>query len=355
MRHSMKATLALFFLLLFGACDDESTGPDDVTSPVRVTTLTVVSAGDSLLTLRWTAPGDDGGSGTAASYQIRRSPSLITAANFASATVVPNPPAPASGGTMQQFDVTGIDTTVVTHFALRATDDAGNTSQVSNDAAWIPPGTPVHLMQDIPAFKDNTMYEEAADSSNGKGFFLFSGKTLQGDAPPPDSRRALMAFAIADSLPAGAVIDSVELRLRVSRAPGGSTPTPVALHAVIADWGEGASHAVDPEGFGGTAQANDATWVYRLYNTATWATPGGDFMAGMSAQTTVDNIGLYFWSSVQMTADVQGWLDLPGNNFGWILIGDESVIQTARRYDSREGIDSDSRPPRLRVWYTVLQ
>ena len=40
------------------------------------------------VTLRWTAPGDDGLAGRATRYDLRYSKTLITAANFASATVV---------------------------------------------------------------------------------------------------------------------------------------------------------------------------------------------------------------------------------------------------------------------------
>ena len=41
------------------------------------------------------------------------------------------------------------------------------------------------------------------------------------------------------------------------------------------------------------------------------------------------------WSSAQLTADVQLFLDQPGDNHGWILIGTETA--NARRFDSRSG------------------
>jgi hypothetical protein len=44
-----------------------------------------------------------------------------------------------------------------------------------------------------------------------------------------------------------------------------------------------------------------------------------------------------------MVADVQGWLDTPANNHGWILIGPEDV-QSAKRFGSRENSDVALRP-----------
>ena len=52
-----------------------------------------------------------------------------------------------------------------------------------------------------------------------------------------------------------------------------------------------------------------------------------------------------------MVADVQDWLDNPANNFGWIVIGDESSSRTAKRFDSRENPTEGNRP-QLTVNYT---
>ena len=320
--------------------------------PARVTDLAVVTAGDQSLTLQWTAPGDDDSTATATRYEIRRSLNPITAGNFGSATLVANPPAPLLAGTVQQFVVTGLDTTVTRHFALRAFDELDNPSPVSNDALWEPRGTIVHLIKDIPAAKDNSLYQESGELSNGQGAYLFTGKTL-GLSGSPSIRRALLAFAVADSLPAGAVIDSVRLTMRVSKVPSNTART-VSLHRLTADWGEGASDAGEPGGGGAAAQTNDATWLYRFHNTVSWTTPGGDFSGTASAQRALAGLGPYTWQSVQMKTDVQSWLDTPATNFGWVLVGNEAVDQTAKRLDSSENPTAANRP-RLRVYFTVTQ
>lgn len=347
----LSVAAALILAVAFAACssDDNGTNPGDKTAPARVTDLIIESAADSTLTLRWTAPGDDGHTGTAKSYEFRRSATAIDGGNYASATVVTNPPAPASAGTVQQFSVTGLDTMVAIHFAMRARDDAGNNSVVSNDAAWQPAHPPQHFVVDIPPFKDNSMYEESDSLSNGKLPYVFTGRT-QGLTGTAFLRRALLAFAVADSIPAGAVIDSVQLTMHVSKQRT-ATLQPTSLHRVTADWGEGNSDSGGAGGGGGPAASNDATWGYRFYATATWTTPGGDFNAGASATKSI-GFGFNTWKSAQMKADVQLWLDTPANNFGWLMTGEEAGTGTAKRLDSREN-STPANVPVLKVFYTV--
>ncbi|MFH1460573.1 MAG: fibronectin type III domain-containing protein, partial [Candidatus Omnitrophota bacterium] len=58
----------------------------DTTAPAAVSNLAVVNISQNSATLSWSAPGDDGSTGTAASYDIRYSTAAITAVNWASAT-----------------------------------------------------------------------------------------------------------------------------------------------------------------------------------------------------------------------------------------------------------------------------
>jgi hypothetical protein len=37
-----------------------------------------------------------------------------------------------------------------------------------------------------------------------------------------------------------------------------------------------------------------------------------------------------------MIARIQGWLDQPATNFGWLILGNEDQSPTAKRVDSRE-------------------
>ena len=45
-----------------------------------------------------------------------------------------------------------------------------------------------------------------------------------------------------------------------------------------------------------------------------------------------------------MLADVQGWLDDPSTNFGWLLLGNESGTRTTKRFDSKDNPTEANRP-----------
>jgi len=82
--------------------------------------------------LTWTATGDDSLTGTASQYDLRYSTSLITAANFASATSAIGEPAPGASGTSQSHTVAGLQAATTYWFAIKTADDAGNWSLISN-------------------------------------------------------------------------------------------------------------------------------------------------------------------------------------------------------------------------------
>jgi hypothetical protein len=334
---------------IVAGCEDDLSSVSDTIAPARITDLAVSGNTDTSMTLTWTATGDNDSIGRAGAYVLKRSAAAITEANFAAATTVPGVPAPQDAGAAETFTVTGLDSTLTYYFAIRADDEDGNRSPVSNNAVWTPRGVPVHRVKDIPPARDNSMFEEG-DYSNGKGEYIFTGNNKGGLDTTPDARRALLVFAIADSLPAGAAIDSVQLTLRVSKTI--APPNTVALHRLSADWGEGASDAQFEEGTGDNAQTGDVTWTHRFFNTTAWTTPGGDFVAGPVASRSVASNGFYTWKSAGMAADVQSWLDSPATNFGWIVIGDETTDTTAKRFDSRENPVAANRP-KLTVYYTT--
>lgn len=191
--------------------------------------------------------------------------------------------------------------------------------------------------------KDNTLYEydpAEGDHSNGAGLHFFAGENGMGEL-----RRGVLAFDVAGMIPAGSTITAVSLTLNMSMTPAG--PETIELHKLLADWGEGTSHAPQGEGDGAPATPNDATWRHRFFDTIFWTTEGGDFSATVSASQSVDVTGQYTWSSTQMVADVQAWLDDPASNFGWLVLGNETAIATAKRFDTKESAS----PPMLTIEY----
>jgi hypothetical protein len=117
-------------------------GAGDVTAPATVSDL-VASPGalPGEIRLTWTAPGDDGTSGTASAYQIKVSDAPIAPGTFGSAADLErwiNEPLPAAGGTPETLFVYGLDPDSTYHFALLAVDDASNQGGVSNSAGSAP-------------------------------------------------------------------------------------------------------------------------------------------------------------------------------------------------------------------------
>jgi hypothetical protein len=195
--------------------------------------------------------------------------------------------------------------------------------------------------------KDNTLYEydpAEGDHSNGAGFHFFAGENAMGEL-----RRGVLAFDVAGAIPAGSTITAVSLTMNMSMTPAGALI--IELHKLLADWGEGTSHAPMGEGDGAPATPNDATWRHRFFDTIFWTSEGGDFSATVSASQSVGDIGQYTWTSAQMVADVQSWLDDPASNFGWLVLGDESAAATAKRFDTRESAS----PPMLTIQYIPSQ
>ncbi len=108
-----------------------ATAPDTI-RPFAVGNVSVSAVTDSTALLTWTATGDDSLSGTATSYDIRYSTSPITGANWATATQASGEPAPTASGTTQTYTVHSLSRQVTYYFAMKVTDDAANTSALSN-------------------------------------------------------------------------------------------------------------------------------------------------------------------------------------------------------------------------------
>jgi hypothetical protein len=207
----------------------------------------------------------------------------------------------------------------------------------------------------IEAGADNTLYEDSQGSvSNGSGAIMVAGRT---NGEVDSIRRAVLFFDVAGNIPHGAVVESVAVNLYLNRGNGGVRE--MRLHRLLTDWGEGNS-AVNGGGLGAPAEPGDATWLHTFYPDAFWGPKGGRYVGRVSATQLVgtagggnDLAGPYTWqSSDRLVDDVRRWLINPAKNFGWILVGDESVPRTAKQFASREDVSPDLRPM-LEVTYTL--
>jgi chitodextrinase len=102
----------------------------DTTPPEAVTDLAQVGGTRTSLTVRWSTVGGDGAHGHAPHYQVRYSTSPITEENWDQATFEGD--LSITPATSLSHTITGLAAETEYWVAVKASDDAGNTSAVSN-------------------------------------------------------------------------------------------------------------------------------------------------------------------------------------------------------------------------------
>ena len=192
----------------------------------------------------------------------------------------------------------------------------------------------------LPAIRDTAIFDVAGETSSGQGD-LFVGQTGGGT-----KQRGLVAFDVSTLIPTGSTVTRVDVTLRLIRGSGSGGDEGMSLHQLLQEWGEG--NSVSMGGGGAPATTDDATWSFRFFgdDALSWNNAGADFVENASATTPVGTeSALVTWSSTSdLVADVQTWLDNPETDFGWIIVGNESDLNTARRFASRETSVFEDRP-----------
>lgn len=126
MRRYLIATLMLSVFTFFAA-----QALADECAPAKVTNLSV-GTGKTTAVLAWTDPGNDCNTGTASSYEIRRSSATITDTNWQSATVVATGTPAGSNGTGDCRQITSLTCEQTYYYVIFHFDAAGNRSPISN-------------------------------------------------------------------------------------------------------------------------------------------------------------------------------------------------------------------------------
>ncbi len=150
----------------------------DTTPPGTITDLGIATIISTSITLIWTAPGDDGYVGTATAYDIRYATFTITEDNWNLATQCPDTPTPQPAGATETFTVTNLLSNTTYYFAIKAKDDVGLWSALSNIAtATIQAGTIIGTVTDqyeipltgvrIEVLQDGKIKGDATTNSSG--------------------------------------------------------------------------------------------------------------------------------------------------------------------------------------------
>lgn len=106
----------------------------DTTPPGKIFTLFPdLNVTQTSIPLLWAAVGDDNYTGVAFQYDIRYSTTEIKdESSFASALQIADEPKPKSAGLQENYTVTNLQNNTVYWIALKARDEAGNTSELAN-------------------------------------------------------------------------------------------------------------------------------------------------------------------------------------------------------------------------------
>ena len=111
----------------------------DALAPARVSDLAAGSVPGDSLRLTWTAPGDDGGYGRAAAYELRVTTFKPQAGSADGGNAVEGLPVPGPAGDAQRVTLAPAEPGATCWIWLRTRDEAGNTSGCSNVLEWTRP------------------------------------------------------------------------------------------------------------------------------------------------------------------------------------------------------------------------
>ena len=143
LKHRLAVLLTPLLIVGMVACSDENpttseknngSGPD-VTAPDAVSDLVTASPTLTTISVVWTAPGDDGNSGTASEYDLRYSTSQITEQDWGAAIHVDGEPAPKPAGDLETVRVENLESGKKYYFAVKTSDEVPNVSALSNVAS----------------------------------------------------------------------------------------------------------------------------------------------------------------------------------------------------------------------------
>jgi Mg-chelatase subunit ChlD len=166
----------------------------DNIGPCKVTTLSVINIVQDppAIVLGWIAPGDDMDNGSATSYDLRYSKIPIDEANFGSASQVEGMDPPKTSGEEEQYTILDLDCNTEYYFAIKAIDEAGNKSEISNvisgkiDDTTAPTLTcPLDMTIECDTSTDpsNTGFATASDNCEPAPTVTYSDVELSGSCP----------------------------------------------------------------------------------------------------------------------------------------------------------------------------
>ena len=283
--------------------------PSDITPPAAITNLAVTGTPTTnTINLTWSAPGDDGATGTATTYLVRYATTAVTSESAWSAAtaVTTGVPTPASAGTTQTQSVTGLTANTAYFFAVRARDEVSNLGALSNSVtastaavAVTPPPTP-----SAPTVSDTSSPSPTLSGTTvaGATITIRDGSTTVGTVvassggtwtwtPSPPFTAGVHVLTVVASTTAGSSVASPAVTITVASVATPPPPPPTPSAPTVSDTSSPSPTLSGTTVAGATITIRDGsttvgTVVASSGGTWTW-TPSPPFTAGVHVLTVV--------------------------------------------------------------------
>jgi hypothetical protein len=165
------------------------------------------------------------------------------------------------------------------------------------------------------------------NNNNGGASEIYIGNDFENE-----SLRGLVRFNVTGSLSTRAIVTAASVTMYTGTLSG-SPPVAatVSLYRVVVPWGQGTGVGADVTGDftqGQPCSAGGATWNQPQCAASSWSFASWSASASVPATSS----SLVTWNSTAgLISDVQGWLDNPASNYGWLLLS-----STETTYDSMQ-------------------
>jgi hypothetical protein len=190
MRSIPLAAACAAVLAILPGCSSTTSKEFDTDSPAAPESLSVVAISDSVAILTWKAPGDDGSTGQAAAYDVRHAASASGLAAWGTALQAAGEPTPGPVGTVERFVLSGLTLGEEHYFAVKALDEEGNASEMSNPSAtdgYFAPTTIAGAIHDLQRAYNQRDQDHYAGLLADDFLYLFAPQDVGGSGGIPDS------------------------------------------------------------------------------------------------------------------------------------------------------------------------
>lgn len=167
----------------------------DNTAPAAIQDLAIARSQPTSTSLQFTAPGDDGRTGQSKSYDLRYSRSPISEGTWASATQATGEPAPGISGSRQGATLNALGSGIW-YLAMKAIDDAGNQSPISNVVEVdVPLVLQLTGAVELPTGTSGTAYATTLTATGGTGGRVWTSFDGPYETDPGSSGTAITGTA----------------------------------------------------------------------------------------------------------------------------------------------------------------